>query len=260
MDTLSHFGALDELIQVVYQGFERFIVLSAVDSSSWTVYVGLKGPEGRWWRGSWSAHDVTLFIGSKSSSQILQSFAHNLSEAFVNGELCVGDWAPDEGAKINFTLGPTSKKPVHIPLVELSAKEAASHATNILSAIAIQAQSRKCQLYPPSFSAQIAVAAGPSLTRSVTHVHSPPKKAQASVPAAPPQAEDETEAAQQKIKSLEAELAHVKAAKKAKSKSPSSEAEPKPSATTRRPKGASLANPHKKARKYQAVEFESDDD
>lgn len=25
-----------------------------------------------------------------------------------------------------------------------------------------------------------------------------------------------------------------------------------------RPKGASLANPHKKARKYQAVEFESD--
>lgn len=37
---------------------------------------------------------------------------------------------------------------------------------------------------------------------------------------------DETEAARRKIKSLEVELAHVKAAKKAKSKSPSSEAEP----------------------------------
>jgi hypothetical protein len=91
-------------------------------------------------------------------------------------------------------------------------------------------------------------------------VHSPPKKAYVSEPAAPPQAQGDTEVAQRKIKSLETELAHVKA-KKAKSKSPSSEAEPKPSATnTRPPKGASLANPHKKARKYQAVEFESDDD
>lgn len=62
MDVLSHFGGLDELIQVVYQGFERFIVLSAVNESSWTVYVGLKGPEGRWWRGSWSARDITQFV------------------------------------------------------------------------------------------------------------------------------------------------------------------------------------------------------
>jgi hypothetical protein len=135
MDVLSHFGELDELIQVIYQGFDRFIVVSAVNESSWTVYVALKGPGGRWWRGSWSARDITQFIGSKSSSQILEGFAHNLSEAFVNGELCVGDWAPDEGAKINLTLGPTSKKPVHIPLVELSAKEAASHATSMLSAV-----------------------------------------------------------------------------------------------------------------------------
>lgn len=42
---------------------------------------------------------------------MLESFAHNLSKAFVKGELCVGDWAPDEGAKINvnlvLTFGPT---------------------------------------------------------------------------------------------------------------------------------------------------------
>lgn len=62
MDILSHFEVLDELIQVIYQGFERFIVLSAVNESSWTVYVGLKGPEGRWWRGSWSSRDITQFI------------------------------------------------------------------------------------------------------------------------------------------------------------------------------------------------------
>ncbi|KAI9572344.1 hypothetical protein HD554DRAFT_2015312 [Boletus coccyginus] len=254
MDVLSHFGGLDELIQVIYQGFDRFIVLSAVNESSWTVSVGLKGPEGRWWRGSWLARDITQFVGSESSSQILAGFAHNLSEAFVNGELCVGDWAPEEGAKINLTLGPMSKKPVHIPLVELSAKEAASHATNILSAIALQAQSRKCRLYPPSFAAQTAVTAGPSSTRSGASERSQWQFKDKSLP--PPQAE----AAQLKIKSLEAELAHVKAAKLAKAKSPSSEAEPKSSKTARPPKGASLANPHKKARKYQAVEFESDGD
>lgn len=42
----------------------------------------------------------------------------------------------------------------------------------------------------------------------------------------PPKAEGETKAAQRKIKALEAELEHVKAAKKAKSKSPSNEVEP----------------------------------
>lgn len=76
----------------------------------------------------------------------------------MNGELCVGDWAPDPGVKINvnsistfpsdacvderhvltrtqLTLRPTSKKPVQVPLVEISAKEAASHATTILSGV-----------------------------------------------------------------------------------------------------------------------------
>ena len=62
MDVLSHFGELDELIQVIYQGFDRFIVLSTVAESSWTICLGLKGPEGRWWRGSWSARDITQFV------------------------------------------------------------------------------------------------------------------------------------------------------------------------------------------------------
>ncbi|KAG8213551.1 hypothetical protein J3R82DRAFT_10203 [Butyriboletus roseoflavus] len=116
----------------------------------------------------------------------------------------------------------------------------------------------------------------------VIHVH-PPKKARVSEsePLALPRAEDETEVAQRKIELLEAELAHVKAAKMAKSKSPLSDAEPsrlrshdaaspadlhvsgilqtEPSVSVRT-KGASLANPHKKARKYQTVEFESDND
>jgi hypothetical protein len=55
---LSHFGGLDELIQVIYQGADRFVALSQVTESAWSIYLGLKGPEGRWWRGSWSAQHI----------------------------------------------------------------------------------------------------------------------------------------------------------------------------------------------------------
>ncbi|KIK98581.1 hypothetical protein PAXRUDRAFT_823752 [Paxillus rubicundulus Ve08.2h10] len=246
--SMSHFEGLDELIQLIYQGFDRFVVLSEINDSAWTVYLGLRGPEGRWWRGSWSTQDVTQLVGPKASSQALEGFADKLSKTFVNGELAIGDWTPDKGARINLTLGPASKRPLHIPLVELSPTEAASHATALLSEIALQAQSRNCHLNPPTLSTP---AVGPSRATSVAHVHSSTKrKARAAITAPVTSADEE---AQQKIKTLEAELAVAKAAK---SKSP----EPKASTSARPPKGASLANPHKKARKYQPVEFESDDD
>lgn len=57
-DVLSHFGVLDELIQIIYEGIERFVLLSKVDYESWTIYLGLQGPEGRWWRGRWSEKDI----------------------------------------------------------------------------------------------------------------------------------------------------------------------------------------------------------
>ncbi|KIJ67494.1 hypothetical protein HYDPIDRAFT_108283 [Hydnomerulius pinastri MD-312] len=255
-DALTHFGGLDELIQVVYQGFDRFVVLSQVNDSAWTVHLGLKGPQGRWWRGSWSAQDVVQIVGLKASTQTLENFADKLSETFVNGELSIGNWTPDKGAEIYLTLGPASKKPLHIPLVELSPTEAASHATALLSEIALQARSRKCQLNPPAFSAAATV--GASRTSSVVPPHSPPRKEARAPDPAPAKSADQE--AQRKIKALEAELAQAKQVKKAKGKSPSSEPEPKPTASSRPPKGASLANPHKKARKYQALEFESDND
>lgn len=57
---LAHFGVLDELIQIIYQGFERFVLLSKIDdeTESWTVHLGLQGPEGRWWRGRWLEKDI----------------------------------------------------------------------------------------------------------------------------------------------------------------------------------------------------------
>lgn len=64
----------------------------------------------------------------------------------------------------------------------------------------------------------------------VGHADAHPKKAHATGTTLR-QPEGETEATQQKIKALEAELEHVKAAKKVKSKSPPSE--PEPSASQR---------------------------
>lgn len=70
-DVLSHFGTLDELIQIIYEGIERFVLLSSIDdiSQEWIVHLGLQGPEGRWWRGSWSDKDILrLTVSSTSSS------------------------------------------------------------------------------------------------------------------------------------------------------------------------------------------------
>lgn len=57
-DVLSHFGVLDELIQVIYQGSYRFVLLSAVADSAWTIHLRLSGQEGRCWRGTWGESDV----------------------------------------------------------------------------------------------------------------------------------------------------------------------------------------------------------
>jgi hypothetical protein len=71
-DTLAHFGCLDELIQVVYQGVYRFLVLSNVDDEKWTVHLGLSGADGRWWRGSWFEADI-LQIVVRARLSIIQS-------------------------------------------------------------------------------------------------------------------------------------------------------------------------------------------
>ena len=53
-----YFSALDELIQIIYQGSAKFVLMSRVDYTSWTVHLGLSGPEGRWWRGKWTDEDI----------------------------------------------------------------------------------------------------------------------------------------------------------------------------------------------------------
>jgi hypothetical protein len=138
-----------------------------------------------------------LAQGSKSSDKLLETFSEKIANTFVRGELCIADWTIEPGAqiKVNFplcciveliefkllqlTLGPSSKKPLHIPLVEISPVEAASHATNVFldvccfgnflgaqfilvrPKIALQAQSRKCRLHPPHYSSTSTLVASP---------------------------------------------------------------------------------------------------
>ncbi|KAG2125974.1 hypothetical protein DEU56DRAFT_743289 [Suillus clintonianus] len=243
-DVLSHFGVLDELIQVIYQGLDRFVALSQVTESAWSIYLGLKGPEGRWWRGSWSATHILNITGVQSGPQVLENFAEKLRTTFVNGDLTIGEWTEGE-SDINLTFGLTAKHPLHMALKSLSAAEAASHATAVFTEIALQAQSRKCQLNPPFPSRNVITVIPES-----SHANSGPLRSffQDPVPAAV------NPVAERKIKTLEAELA------RSKERSPPGDTTSKPSASSRPPKGASLANPNKKARKYQALEFESDED
>ena len=69
MSALDSFTPLEDLIQVIYQGLNRFVLLSKVDfdslEPSWTVYLGL-ADDGRWWKGKWVEKDVHDFIVSTS--------------------------------------------------------------------------------------------------------------------------------------------------------------------------------------------------
>ncbi|KAF8629257.1 hypothetical protein AX17_005836 [Amanita inopinata Kibby_2008] len=131
MTTFVHFSCLDELAQVIYQGAYRFVVLSSVTDQEWTIHLGLADSQGRWWRGRWSEDDIGHVLGSKPSEKLLENFAERLTGALVNGELHVGNWNSEKGATINLTFDPSSKRPVRVPLQEIDPSEAAAHATNV---------------------------------------------------------------------------------------------------------------------------------
>lgn len=45
-----------------------------------------------------------MYQGSKSSDKLLQTFAEKLADTFVQGELHIGDWSTEEGAKIKVSI------------------------------------------------------------------------------------------------------------------------------------------------------------
>ena len=58
----TQFASLDELIQLIYQGAHKFVVVSAVNHTGWTVHLGLTGSSGRWWEGRWTEKDFNDFV------------------------------------------------------------------------------------------------------------------------------------------------------------------------------------------------------
>ncbi|TFK44473.1 hypothetical protein BDQ12DRAFT_673043 [Crucibulum laeve] len=265
-DVLSSFSCLDELTQIVYQSIHRFVVLSSVTDDKWNIYLGLSGPEGRWWSGSWTEADILQTVGSKPSEILLEAFAKKLAESFVQGEIHIGDWSPEAGAKINLTLGPSSKKPMHVPLVEMSAVDAAAHATNVFLEIALHAQSRKCRLHAAPAEYSLA-SITPSITPVASHAVQEPapqpidssSKVAARVQGSSQKTAKPSANTVQVDKSAQEEIKLLKAQLEKQKKRPAASIE-KPAAMAPHRKGASLANPNKKARKYQAIEFESDED
>lgn len=270
-DVLANFSCLDELTQVIYQSIYKFVVLSTVSDDKWNIHLGLSGAQGRWWQGSWGEEDIHRIFGSKTSDKLLESFAEKLAEVFIKGELCISDWSSEKGAEIKFTLGPTSKKPMHVPLVEMNCEDAAAYATKVFIDIALQAQSRKCRLYPSSseYPTTPSTFTTTRTTSASTASASTSKRKELS-PGADVRsdyreqeastnkpihtlaaAECDAKAAREEIKVLKSQLKDVK-----RTGSPAQ----KPAPVVRPHKGASLANPNKKARKYQAIEFESDDE
>lgn len=69
-DIMGNFSPMDELIQLIYQNIYQFVVMSSVTFDKWTVYVGMVGEAGRWWRGFWEERDVISVVVSIQSCYI----------------------------------------------------------------------------------------------------------------------------------------------------------------------------------------------
>ncbi|KAG7449582.1 uncharacterized protein BT62DRAFT_593577 [Guyanagaster necrorhizus] len=147
MSLFANFSCLDELIQVVYQDVNRFVVLSNVSSGEWAIHLGLTG-EGRWWHGRWREADVTNLVGSNPSDFLLETFAEKLADSILKGDLYITNF--DAGKDINITLAPTSKKPMNVALEVMDSKESAIYTCRVL----LDAQKRKCHLHPDFISVQ----------------------------------------------------------------------------------------------------------
>ena len=65
---LDNFTVLDEVVQLVYQGSFRFVVLSHIKDDAWLLHAGL-AREGRWWQGRWLENDVLHFVVCRSLSR-----------------------------------------------------------------------------------------------------------------------------------------------------------------------------------------------
>ncbi|KAF8627799.1 hypothetical protein AX15_004225 [Amanita polypyramis BW_CC] len=225
MSALTHFGCLDELTQVIYQGVYRFVVLSSVTDAEWILHMGLVDSQGRWWQGRWTEDNVLGILGTKASGELFESFSERLKDAFVRGELYIGNWKPDKDVDINLTFNPTSKESVQLLLREIDPSEAAAYATSIFLEIALQAQTRECRLHPSAYATNTAA----SISKPAQPVTSTSEKGTADVAV-----EERSTTSSRSNKARDTDKGQRTLVAK--------------------------PIPNKKARKYAAIEFESDEE
>ena len=105
-DLFDALTALDDLIQVIYQGVDRFVLLSRLHlpfsfsaptissepSPHWDLYLG-HADKARWWRAHWKEADVKGFVGPSASPALAEAFAENSAKAVINGELYVSGFS-----------------------------------------------------------------------------------------------------------------------------------------------------------------------
>ncbi|KAF9453946.1 hypothetical protein P691DRAFT_657131 [Macrolepiota fuliginosa MF-IS2] len=249
-DIIGCFSPLDELIQLIYQSIYQFVVMSSVTYDKWTVHVGMVGDAGRWWRGVWEEKNVVGVVGHKPSEKLLEVFVDGLVDSIVGGELYLAGFSTEKDARFKLTFGPVSTRPVSMDLQEIGPAEAAAHATTVFLEIALQAQSRKCRLHSSAFTSTTV----PTTSRRSEASHS---KTRLEAPE-PKVHEVETGDVEDEVKSLRKKESEKQTKRQ---RSPLQKAQPSAKPPPRRPgKAAALANPNKKARKFQAIDFESDEE
>lgn len=92
MSVFDSFTPLEDLIQAIYQGFHRFVLLSKVDfdsiEPSWKVYLGL-ADGGRWWKGKWLEKDLHDFIVSTSTLSLYEYIVKIWTLRTLAGKQCI---------------------------------------------------------------------------------------------------------------------------------------------------------------------------
>ncbi|KZV71117.1 hypothetical protein PENSPDRAFT_751986 [Peniophora sp. CONT] len=138
--SFDYFSALDGLAQVFVSESSRFVLISSVFGEEWTVRLGLVG-EGRWWEGVWSEEDVFDFAsaaGQDTSEKPMRALCDRLRITIEKGDLGIVNWDPSlaRTKDMQFVLNPKAKRPLSIPLRQMSASEASRFTVNHIAKLA----------------------------------------------------------------------------------------------------------------------------
>ncbi|TFL04798.1 hypothetical protein BDV98DRAFT_654271 [Pterulicium gracile] len=290
----SSFFPLDELFQIIYQGFYKFVLSTKTKHDAWAVHVAMIDDDATiFWYGSWDADTVAKQTGQdQPSSDLLDALVRTLEQAIVSGELAVNSdsqFLDKDEKHIRLVLGASSPNAPQMTLTRMAASDALTFAGEMMINLAMQAQSKR--FTPQSSETYLRDSAAPlkrstvgasgsshrssrdgskstvdtkeeqprtkKVSASSTSSHRSLEKGKtksSTVPESPTKAKSSSSSRQvQKQESS------------ARKRSPSSSPPPtkvskKPKAIAAPPKGASLANPSQRARKYKPLEFGSDSD